>query len=296
MDGLEAMYWGAAAPAALAAAVLAYLFVAPGRIQSPIRGSRGQRRLEARQGTLFALLEPLLELVAAHVAKRSFPREAVEARLVQGGDFLGISADEFVALRLVSFLAGGVAALAILLQTGSSFLALLTTGVGAVAPSMMLSDAVARRRKAIVRALPGAIDLTAMCMSAGMDFPGALSQVASNIAHRNSPMREEFERILRELSLGQTRKQALEAFSQRVDADAVSELTSAVVLAEAKGTPLNRVLAAQAESLRTRRSVMAEEAAARAGVLMMIPMMLMFGCIALLLMGPLILRASQGGF
>jgi len=61
-----------------------------------------------------------------------------------------------------------------------------------------------------------------------------------------------------------------------------------VVQAEEKGTPLADVLRVQARMLRMRRSVRAEEAAARAGLLMMIPLLMVFACVFLLLLGPLI--------
>jgi tight adherence protein C len=47
--------------------------------------------------------------------------------------------------------------------------------------------------------------------------------------------------------------------------------------------------------LRMRRSVMAEEAAARAAVLLMGPLMLIFGAIILCLLGPFMVQVSQSG-
>ena len=64
----------------------------------------------------------------------------------------------------------------------------------------------------------------------------------------------------------------------------------AVVQAEAKGTPLAEVLSIQARMLRMRRSVRAEESAAKAGLMMMGPLMMMFMCIILLLLGPFVVQ------
>ena len=68
------------------------------------------------------------------------------------------------------------------------------------------------------------------------------------------------------------------------------DFVNAVVQAEQKGNPLARVIQVQGRMLNMRRSVAAEEAAARAGVLMIGPMVLQLGCILLLLMGPFLVK------
>ena len=65
---------------------------------------------------------------------------------------------------------------------------------------------------------------------------------------------------------------------------------------EEKGNPLAEVLRIQANMLRMRRSVLAEESAARAAVLMMGPLMLIFGAIILVLLGPFIINSMESGF
>jgi hypothetical protein len=45
-----------------------------------------------------------------------------------------------------------------------------------------------------------------------------------------------------------------------------------------------------------RRTVLAEEAASRAGVLMMIPLMMLLGSILLILMGSMMLKSFDSGF
>ncbi|MEM6954133.1 MAG: type II secretion system F family protein, partial [Myxococcota bacterium] len=88
----------------------------------------------------------------------------------------------------------------------------------------------------------------------------------------------------------------LESFAERVPTEAVRDFVGTVVQAEAKGTPLAEVLTIQAQMLRMRRSVLAEEAAAKAGLMMMGPLMIMFVVVILLLMGPFVIRLQAGGF
>jgi tight adherence protein C len=160
---------------------------------------------------------------------------------------------------------------------------------------MQLSSLAKERHKSVDRGLPAAIDLAALCMGAGLDFPGAIHHVVENMPDRNSPVRQELERILQELALGRTRQQALQSLSERVNTESVNEFVAAVVQAEKKGTALSTVLAIQATALRGRRSVLAEEAAARAGVMLMLPMLMMMVSISLILMGPLLIDMMKGG-
>jgi tight adherence protein C len=69
----------------------------------------------------------------------------------------------------------------------------------------------------------------------------------------------------------------------------------AVVQAELRGNPVAHVLRIQAEVSRTRRSVRAEEAAAKAGVAMVAPLMMVFVCILILIVAPMIMKLQQGG-
>ena len=130
-------------------------------------------------------------------------------------------------------------------------------------------------------------------MGAGLDFPGALAHVVGNLKGRN-PLRTELEQLLQELALGYTRRDALHNFARRVPTDAANEFVTACVQAEEKGTPLAMVLRIQAGAQRGRRTVRAEEAAARAGALMIVPLMMLFGCILIIVLGPLVMEMRGG--
>ena len=171
---------------------------------------------------------------------------------------------------------------------------LMLAALGMLLPHLQVSGEIERRFKQVNRGLPFAIDLVALTMSAGLDFPGALRQVTEKTSDKADALYEEMQRILQELELGRTRKQALLAFADRCPTEAVRDFTSAVVQAEEKGNPLADVLQIQATMLRMRRSVAAEESAARAGVLMMGPLLLIFGTIMLIILGPFAVNIMSG--
>src|SRR5690606_38148721 len=155
--------------------------------------------------------------------------------------------------------------------------------LGAALPFLRLQTSIAERLGAAARELPAALDLAALCMSAGADFGQSLRYVVSG---GRGPLTEELQRVLHALEVGHTRRTALLGLAERLPVDAVRELVRALVQAEESGTPLAEALQSQARASRARRSVAAGEAAARAGVLLILPLMLLLGCIVLLLLGP----------
>ena len=94
--------------------------------------------------------------------------------------------------------------------------------------------------------------------------------------------------------LGEGSREALLEFAKRCPVDAVTEFVNSLVQAEERGNPVAEVLSIQATVSRTRRSVRAEEMAAKAGVQMVGPLMLIFFCIMGLLLGPAIMTITSG--
>jgi tight adherence protein C len=104
---------------------------------------------------------------------------------------------------------------------------------------------------------------------------------------------EELTLMLQSLQLGRTRRQALEEFAARAPTDAVIEFVAAVVQAEMRGNPLVDVLRIQAEVSRRKRTVRAEEAAAKAGVALAGPLILVFLTILILIVAPIVMKLQS---
>ncbi|RLB46460.1 MAG: hypothetical protein DRJ42_27585, partial [Deltaproteobacteria bacterium] len=284
---------------ALGIFLVVYQLGASRATEAPIRGARGLRRSQALEdGGSFVNIEPLMRLVAGWLAPLPIPklRRSIDVQLALAGDWLGLTANEFLALSAISsvgaFTAGLIASP--LMKLSPSF-SIFFMGVGAMMPYLRMTGERDDRFKAINRALPISIDLAALCMGAGLDFPGALRQIVEKATNRRDPIVEEVNRILQELELGRTRRQALEAFGERCPTDPVRDFVGAVIQAEEKGNPLAEVLRIQARMLRMYRSVMAEENAAKAAVMMMGPLMLIFCAIIVILLGPFLLQGMGSG-
>lgn len=289
--------------ATLAALVTALFSLVYGIASAPTRvatrlGLRGLKRQRAlAQNEAWASIEPLVRWLGVRVSgiPSDEQREALDRQINLAGDYLGLTAEEYLALSLLSA-GGGVIAGAIagyVLELGG-LLAVAGLMLGGALPYMQVSGTSQERLKTISRGLPYVIDLMALSMGAGLDFPGAVRQVVEKSSNPDDPLVEEFTLILQTIGLGRTRKEALLEFSRRAPVEAVIEFTNALIQAEERGNPVAEVLSIQAAVSRQRRSVRAEEAAAKAGVQMVGPLMLVFFCVMGLLLGPALMTITAG--
>jgi tight adherence protein C len=269
---------------------------APSRVASRL-GMRGLKRQRALQDNAqWAQIEPLVRWIGVRVSGliSEGARASIDRQIALAGDFLGLTPEEYVALSILSAVGGLFAGAAAGFLSGIGPLLIVIVGaLGGALPYLGISGEAQRRLKQINRGLPYVIDLMALAMSAGQDFVGAVRQVVEKSSDPNDALVEEFTRILQELQLGRTRRQALVGFAQRAPIESVQEFVAAVVQAEERGNPVADVLQIQASVSRLRRTVKAEEAAAKAGVAMVAPLFLLFFCIMLLVMAPMILQLAQ---
>jgi tight adherence protein C len=255
-------------------------------------GVRGERRSAALERGLFRSIEPTLRWLGARIAELPIAalRARLEVLLIRSGSYLGLCADELLALCMLSAGATTLLALVALGALSALWLA-VALGTGASLPLLVVLDHKRGRDRAITRRLPGALDLFALALNAGLDFATSLELVAGSLVEPNDPLREELRLLQQELAMGRARARALRSLADRTDVAAVRNLVRVLIQADRKGAPLATVLETQAEVARNQRSVLAEEAAARASIMLLGPLMLMLLAMLLLLLGPLAIRS-----
>ena len=264
----------------------------------PESGERGIRRRQAMEThSLFQKLEPMLRALSQLVSRHPWPelhRRAAGAAQKAGYPF-GIDGSDLTALSLVCSVLGALifAALASELDRAAQAGILIGILFGAAAPWFKMQDAAKHRFLSVCRGLPGVVDLISLSMESGLDFMNAISQTADRLAP-DSPLRFELEHMLHKMKLGRDRSEVLLSFAERIPAPTVQQFTAAVIQAEQRGTPLAEVLAIQAKVQRSKRSQAAEQAAARAAVLLIAPLMLIFACVFIIIMGPFIVKFVRG--
>jgi len=275
--------------------LVVWTFAQPTVADAPDLGLRGFERHEALASSwMFRTFEPMIRFVAGwfRVLPLSGLRARADRRLWQAGDFMGLTPDEWFALIFISTLGGAVSGglLMLLIELPALFIPVLA-GLGAFVSYNGVPESTATRRRRVARGLPNTIDLLALCISAGMSFPQGLADVVRQALSRD-PLTIEMRHILRHLEVGHSRAFALKSFAERVPVEAVADFTSAVIQAEARGTPIKDVLKTQATMLRMRRTIQVEEEAAAAGVKLTLPLALMLISVLVLIAAPMLLRAT----
>lgn len=260
-------------------------------------GLRGYKRTQAlRDNASFAQVEPLMRWLSTRLGGLLSPqlRTHLNEQITQAGDVLGLQPADVVSFSLISAVFGLLWGVVYCQLTHSGSLFIVIPGcVGLVAPYLQLQGSAQKRVRNIQRALPSVVDLMVLGLGAGLDFTAAVRQVIEHAGRADEPLVEELRLLLQELKLGRTRRQALQQFAERAPCEAVRELVASVVQSESQGTPLAAVLAAQAVSSRQRRSVDAEETAAKASTSLAVPLSLLFLAILLLIVAPTVLSLAR---
>jgi tight adherence protein C len=208
---------------------------------------------------------------------------------LRGADWVGVkllAAIGFVGLGFLLGLAlGGV--------TGGLFFALVGGAVGYIGPEFWLGRRIRSRGEGMVLQLPDALDLLTISVEAGLGFDAALAKVVEKM---EGPLVDEFRQALAEIRMGRTRREALRDVAQRADAQPINNFIGAIVQAEQLGVPIAKVLQIQSNQLRIERRQRAEEAAAKAPVKMLFPMVgCIFPTIFIVILGPAVVTVLRGG-
>lgn len=166
--------------------------------------------------------------------------------------------------------------------------ALIAAAIGYILPGIWLDRKIKERKKNILKALPDALDLLCISVEAGLAFDLALQRVAQKW---DNELSREFQRVLQDIRLGRTRREALRDLAARTGVDDVQTFVSAVIQADQLGVSMSKILRIQSDQLRVRRRQRAEEAAQKAPVKMLIPMVfLIFPALFVVILGPAVPR------
>jgi tight adherence protein C len=237
------------------------------------------------------LVVPILRRLG-EIVTRLTPQSMLENtahRLELAGSPGNISAAEFWVIRGFTTIGLGVLFYFFLGRfdqgTGQRLLfSVIVAGLGFYLPSLYLSSAISRRQDAIIKKFPDALDLMSICVDAGLPFDGAMARVHEKW---DDPLAEEFGRVIYEVQLGKSRRQAMRDMADRMEVNDVSSFVAAILQAEHLGVSIGKVLRIQSEQMRLRRRQRAEEKAHQAPVKMLFPLVfLIFPSMFIVLLGP----------
>lgn len=264
--------------------ILSIFFSEEKRVARILKGMSGT---EAHQ-TLAA--EPLLKpfetrifapvvASAAEIIKRIGPkdyRDRLTKRLVAAGNPRNLDADRFFSIKVLMVLLALAIDLLVLffgILTLKNFSLLLLVSIPAafLLPDIWLSEAVSKRKKAIRKALPDALDMLMISVEAGLGFDAAIARLIKNTS---GPLARELARMLYEINAGTARSEALKGVAERADVSELNTFITSMVQADLFGISMAQTLRTQAEEMRVRRRQHAEELAQKAPVKIVFPLVL----------------------
>jgi tight adherence protein C len=163
--------------------------------------------------------------------------------------------------------------------------------LGYATPRYWLKSKVKAKQKAVIRALPDALDLITTCVEAGLGLDAALQRVAEK---SEGPLAEEIQKMLRDISMGKLRREAMQELGERIAVDEVTTFITAIIQAEQLGVGIAQVLRVQSDQLRTQRRQRAERQAHEAPIKMIFPLVLfIFPAFLSVILGPAVIRISE---
>ncbi len=216
--------------------------------------------------------------------------------LVTAGDTMGLAQFFTIVLVTATAIPGFCFVVVWIATSGSPSVSALAAVpllaiIGLFGPFFILRRIAKTRQKTIWRSMPNAIDLLTTCVEAGLSLDFGLQRVADRY---HGPLSDEIHRTLREIGLGKTRREALEAMSARLDLPDLTTFLNSIIQAEALGTSVGQVLRVQAGQMRLKRRQRAEQMARRAPVKMVFPLVFfLMPSLFIVTIGPVMLNVIQ---
>ena len=262
----------------LTVAVIVFAFGAATLAPSSVLGSRlreiGWQRTKAQPKTAMRermqqALDPLSRALPIS------PSEVSQTRLwlIQAGYR---NAQHLTIYRGLRVLFAAVAFLSVFLFTGfdSPLLLVGLTAFGFFLPRFMLKRKLQERQRRIRLGLPDGLDLTVICVEAGLSLDQAMMRVGNDLSHAHPELSSEFHLFDLETRAGKPRVEALRNLAERTGVDDLRSLVGTLIQTDRFGTSVAQALRVHSDSLRTERRQRAEEQAAKTTVKMIIPLVL----------------------
>ena len=190
-----------------------------------LEGSRQQGMVESAKLFLARVASPFADYGSV---------QTWDVKMRQAG--IPLLGGEFVAAVLLSSILVGVAVWMLLLD---GFIAFLAGIANVVLLRLILSIRVGMRRNAFTEQLGDALSTMANALRAGYSFQQAVDVIASEM---EPPISEEFSQVTREVSMGVTLENSLEAMNQRVGSSDFELVVTAVVIQREVGGNLAQIL------------------------------------------------------
>jgi tight adherence protein C len=239
----------------------------PVPVTTPFSAAMAWRELVAKIGTNVPLAPRNMTLLKKRLVRAGF-RSPHAVRQFQGIRGLAIAGLAGLAL---------VAGLRMRMETSDLVLAVAVgLAAGYLLPGQILMVLVGRRKHAVERGLPNALDQMVVCVEAGLGLDQTTVQVARELQFAYPEICEEFAVMNLEMRAGKRRAEALHNLADRTGVEDLRKLVAVLVQTDRFGTSIAATLRGHADYMRVMARQRAEERAAKLAVKLVFPI---FFCI-----------------
>jgi len=185
----------------------------------------------------------------------------------------------FLGVRIFLALLLGASALLICASSTASLpqmllLTALLSAMGYTLPKIHLQRKAAARTMEIQEALPDTLDLLVVCVEAGLSLDAAFVRVAKEQSDQGLLIGQELQLMTNEVQAGVVRKEAMSRLADRIGVEEMKGLLTFLMQTEELGGSVARSLRVYADTMRDKRTQKAEEAARKAVIKLMFPVVL----------------------
>jgi tight adherence protein C len=235
-------------------------------------GSQQQQPVESRPA-LRERIEQALDPISKAIPLSAADVSRTRALMIQAGFRDAIDVNYYFGSRILMAAVGFVG---VALFAGLDNLPLLIgiTALGFLLPRFILKRMIRDRQNRIRLGLPDALDLTVICVEAGLALDQALMRVGQDLHHAHPDLSDEFHLVNLEMRAGKPRAEALRNLVERTGVDDIRSLVGTLIQTDRFGTSVAQALRVHSDSLRTERRQRAEEQAAKTTIKMVPPLVI----------------------
>ena len=243
------------------------------------------------------LLKPILQKTEKSIMKWTpYSLKLKEQQLLNAaGHPHHLTLQEWMTWRIIFWLSsGGILTFFGILQSSVSLkLMFPAIGwiVGYIGPIFYLKRKRDERIHAIDHGLPDVLDILTVSVEAGLGFDAAIVKV---VEKTSGILSEEFQKMLQEMKMGKSRREALRNLSNRAGTDDMNQFVGAIIQADQLGIRIGNVLRIQSEDMRQKQRQRAEEKAMKAPIKILFPLVFfIFPAIFVIVLGPAVIHIIQ---
>lgn len=256
------------------------------------------RQVVLRQRARKRLLGPVMTRFAdmLHALTPSGALERLDHKIDVAGARATWTVDRLIGTKVLLASVGGVLGVYQVLNepvVTNVLVAFALTAGGFILPDFVLSRRATERQSQIDHELPDLLDQMVVSVEAGLGFEAAMSRVAKQ---NEGALPHELARVLQDVRFGMSRREAFAKLLKRTESADLKQFVNALTQAERLGMPLADVLRVQAEEMRKKRRMRAEETALKIPVKLVFPLLLcILPALFVVIIGPAIIRISDSG-